>query len=126
MGNDTGTHDFGVLVGTFDSGKLRNEASRQLKELIENLQDQATQTCRSAKGKLTVDFDFNIDPTGLAKVHAEVTKKLPKPVRAGDAFFVTKGGLSRKNPKQQELPLREVPAAGDVLEAAHNQDVKGI
>lgn len=106
---DSGVKNFGVLLASINGGKVVDEATDKTHNLLDELSGKASLTNQKAKGDILVKLSFTVLPNGLVNVDADVQGKAPKPVREQDAFFLTEsGGLSRKNERQQELPLREV------------------
>lgn len=103
--------NFATFVGTVSTGTCNDEATRQQDELVQYLEEHARDSLRTAKGKITVTLEFTIEPNGATKVEYDVDTKRPKPLRPADQFFAVDGILQRKNPKQEELPIRPVAAA---------------
>jgi hypothetical protein len=112
--------DFACLLNELDGGKLRDEASKKFADLMQYLHAYALDVHGRGKGCITLKLRACVDHTGIVSLDGEVEAKQPKPLRGQDSFYVTKrGGLSRNNPKQVELPLREVkhdPHTGEVRE----------
>lgn len=106
-------HDFAVFLNELSEGRLRDEASRQLTELIAYLHSHALTTSGTGKGSITLKLNLAVDNRGLVTVDGETVVKQPKPLLGGDCFFVSRkgNGLSRTNPKQPQLPFRAVEAA---------------
>lgn len=112
------TSDFGVLVGSITGGDLLKELSETNKTVLTTLEDHARDTCGTAGGTLTLVLKYKVERNGAVRIEADVATKLPKLLRAADHFFTNgKGALSRKDPRQQELPLREVGGATEIKEA---------
>jgi hypothetical protein len=106
-----GPRGFAQLFRQIDDGELDAEAAREVLNVATSCRDYARKYMRDGRGTLTITLSFasNGDTTA---VRGEVKTKLPKTVRAGSTFFHTKGGnLTVENPRQQKLPLREVPAS---------------
>lgn len=109
MAEEEGPRSFGVFVGQACDGEAHAEASRQLHELVTKLGREAVSRRAVAKGSLAVTFNLECEPTGIVSVAYTIKRKDPEPLRSRGVMFVTKGGnLSVQNPRQQELPLREV------------------
>lgn len=110
MGIDS-IEDFAVVLAAINHGQLRDELSAEMGKVLTALIERSHATSKAAKGKLTLTLDFEVEPSGLVAIDVDVSSKTPKPLRASDHFYATKsGGLSRKDPRQQDLPLREVDA----------------
>ena len=60
-------------------------------------------------GALTITLNYKPEGAGQITVKAEVKAKEPKLPRGSSLFFLTpEGNLSRRDPRQQEIPLRSV------------------
>lgn len=99
------TKPFGQFLLEQRNGGLHGELSDALRELVEAVAQ------HGKAGSLTLTV--KVSPTksfGQFEVVDEVKAKLPEPERGGSLFFADdRGNLSRTNPHQPELPLREVP-----------------
>lgn len=107
-----GPRDFALFLRSIDDGSITDEAAKKLQELTAELSDQVALYGGTAKGVVTLTFALNAHANGTVDVLGDVKVKAPKPKRARSVFYVTKGrNLSPDNPRQQKLPLREVPPA---------------
>ena len=115
------SREFTILLAELNGGAIRDELGETLAGSVFTLHEQATATCSKRKGKITLALSLTVEPSGAVRIDAEVVTKMPTPPRASDHFFVQRGGaLTRKNPRQQELPLREVtPLAAPAREAGN-------
>lgn len=114
---DEGPRSFAVFLTHLSEGEAERELSRQMQALMKQMRDEAIARNGKIKGALAVNFKFIIPPTGPVAVTYDVTSKAPKRVTSEGYFWLTKGGnLTHKNPKQEELPLREVsePSAREI------------
>ena len=102
------TRSFGTFMPHVDDGAFDVECTQQLTELLSALEEQALSTCREKSGSITVKLAFTVDEKGHATVHGDVGIKKPKPKRGGSHLWLLKGKLSARNPRQVELPLRDV------------------
>jgi len=118
---------FATLIGHHSDGELNNDATNEMAELLQALRKQAIIEGK-AKGSITVTIAFEVDRRGVVSTAAEVKTKDPRPAKSGSVFWLTDGGaLSVKNPKQQELPLRDVSANEKVArEVDGKKDAKSI
>lgn len=106
-----GPRGFSPLLQHVDDGDLHDELSRELQRIAQVCRDHARRFQRPAKGTLTLTLTLTAagDTVG---VRGEVKTKEPKATRAGSVFWMTPAGnLTVENPRQQKLPLREVPAS---------------
>ncbi len=107
-----GARDFAVFLRHIDDGILHTDASRELQALAAKLYEFSQTYGGVAKGALILTVNLSALENGTVDVIADVKVKEPKPKRARSVFWMTKGNnLSPDNPRQQKLPLREVPAA---------------
>lgn len=116
-------HDIAILLNEMNDGRLRDEASRLLTELLGYLHQHALNVSGKAKGSLSLKLNFAVDNKGLVTLDGEMAVKQPKPLLGGDCFFITKrNGLSRSNPKQTQLPFRAVAAPEPPRAVAHDEN----
>lgn len=108
---DEGARSFGVLLQSIGDGTFHAEVSEEMHALTKKLDGHAFDFGK-AKGTITIALTVEIDRDGVVTIDPDVKLKVPKPARKKGRFWVTPGGnLSPENPKQAQLPLREVPAA---------------
>jgi hypothetical protein len=97
---------FNQVLLDIRQGSLHAELSEHLQELV------ATVAEREKPGTLTLTL--KVSPAGRKtqqyEIADDVTVRPPKPERGSSLFFALDGNLSRSDPRQPELPLREVPA----------------
>ncbi len=106
-------------LGELQNGQFLGEATEEIYNVIA-----AVMETRKA-GSLTIKLDFK--PTGrdVVSVAATFSSKKPEEGRPETTFFVAAdGSLQRKDPKQQDLPLREVemPGRGELRTVGGAQD----
>ncbi len=95
-------------LGEINGGQFLGELTDEMYAIIKAVQD-----TRKA-GKLTVTL--NIKPTSkdTVSVAADFSSKKPEEGRPETTFFIAAdGSLQRKDPKQPDLPLREVPRSDE-------------
>lgn len=99
---------FATLVGDLEDGALHDELSRAVPEIVAQLHDILVQQGGKPKAKLTLTLGFVLD-SGVIEVKGEVKVALPELRRGKTIFYATPdNSLTRRHPKQQELPLRDV------------------
>lgn len=120
-----GPRSFGVFLNELNSGSALIELTEEMHKMLQRLHVVAglRGTKGKAKGVLTLKLPIEVHANGTARVKYEVEAKAPKPDRDEDSFWLTRASnLTRKNPKQQELPhIRDVSATeqrGDVGDEA--------
>lgn len=123
---EAGITNFGVLLNELNEGAVIDELSQDLSDVLDQLRERAIQTSGKVKGKIVLKLDIQVTSAGLITIDPDVETKVPKPLRKQDSFHLTRGGgLSRKNERQQELPLREVRAVEvETREVGANRPVK--
>ncbi len=113
--SDTATiRSFSQLMAVAEDGQLNSDLDTEVTDLVATLSDAAASRNGKAKGKLTVSIDFALDG-GIITLSTDYTVKKPKCARARSAFWATSDNkLSRRNPRQPELPLRDVSAPAEI------------
>lgn len=92
-------HTFPDVLKHQRRGKLVADLDREMRELIKSV----AQTGK--KGTITLTLDIKARGDGQVEVADKVAIKKPVGDRAPGIFFVTEdGGLSRSDPRQEELP----------------------
>lgn len=102
---------YALLVAGQRDGDCLLEASEKLTDLVQKVRD------RLRPGVITLKI--TISPANGAKVVTitdEIIVKMPKEEKEATLMFTNEDGtLTRKNPDQKELVLREVPKADATL-----------
>lgn len=114
MGNEViEVRKFVALVDSLENGRLEAELSERLHELCTKIARQAEDTGK-AKGELRLTLKLSGDSGGTMQIDADIVVKEPKPRRERSVMWLTaKSHLTVANPKQQKLPLTEVPMRKD-------------
>ncbi|HEY3021859.1 MAG TPA: hypothetical protein VGJ32_16790 [Solirubrobacteraceae bacterium] len=104
MSDDVTRRPFASWLQDQRGGGLHGELSDALAELVAAVRE------HDKGGSLTLTV--KVAPNGESvMVSDDVKVTPPKPARGASLFFADhQGNLSRRNPAQPELPLREVPA----------------
>lgn len=104
---------FGDFLAEINTGLSHTELSEAFNALV---------TAVSEIGKVgTLTYVIKVSPAGhmadgMVSIVDEVKVKLPAPRRPDSIWYVTSdGNVSRHNPDQMRLPLREVPAPAQSL-----------
>jgi hypothetical protein len=110
------TKPFAQFVQEQRSGGLHGEASEMLAELVAAVQQ------HGKSGSLTLEVKVAPgEAPGTLVVRDVLKAKLPEAEKSASLFFADDhGNLSRRDPRQPELPLRPAPApsASDTDEGA--------
>lgn len=100
------------LLESLDAGRLSDDLTQQLTELLAKLRGRA-EIARSAKGELTLKLKFVATENGRLQIDADISVKQPKPPKSSDVRWITSdGSLAGADPRQAKLPLK-TPAAND-------------
>lgn len=107
---DTGQlRSFTALLGAVEDGQFHADLTDALREIVAELQDSFRDQGGKPKARLDLSFDFRLDG-GVIEVNCDLKVKKPRAQRSKSVFWSTPDNLlTRRNPKQQELPLRHVP-----------------
>lgn len=101
-------HTFQQFVAAVEDGELHRDLSDQLVEIVAALENHVRDVGGKPVATLDIKLSFKLDD-GLIEVRADYKAKMPKTSRAKSIFWATpENHLSRRNPRQQELPLRSV------------------
>lgn len=96
------------LLGNLRRGEFLADADDQLREVVQAVEE------TGRKGELTIRLTFNPSKSqGMVTVADAITGKLPKPEVGETLMFFTEDGLSRRDPRQPELPFAVSPPAAD-------------
>lgn len=122
-----GPKSFAVILGQCDDGQLLVELSTKLQTLNAALARHA-EHFNTARGSLTLKLSLAVDSKGTTAIVADVAVKEPKTVRPGSIFWLdAANNLENKNPRQLEMPLRDVNANRETRDVeTDDRDVKGV
>lgn len=109
------------LLREHRNGLTHDELSDALNEVVE-----AVATERKA-GKLSLTISIKPHGDGAVMVMDDVKITKPKVSKGGSLFFVTPdNNLARQDPKQPNLPLREIGSAEPARELPPASAARGI
>ncbi len=95
--------NFADVLGNLEGGVTFNQINDQLQELV------LAVTQHRKAGEMTVTLKVAPNGETAVSVIAAFKAKVPEASRGTSVFFVDGGGnLLRRDPRQPELPLREV------------------
>lgn len=99
---------FAQFLAGLQDGELHADLSAALAAGIATMQEQAA----TYGGKPTLKIALAIELTlsdGMVEARADFDTKTSKPPRRRSMYWPTdQGGLARNNPRQREMPLRDV------------------
>ena len=106
---------FADVLRDMSAGKTYDDLTAALAEVVE-----AVITTRK-NGELVLKIGIKPNGENSVRVVDEIKVKVPQPARGETLFFTTaSGSLLRNDPRQSELPLREVKAEPTPLKEAAN------
>jgi hypothetical protein len=123
---DEGARSFARTLEQVDDGHGVVDMSIELQKLMQNLLEHAQRTQSDAKGVYSLKLGFSVAPNGITNIGYEVSVKTPKRKTGKTTMWLTAGGnLSVSNPRQQNLPLREVEASQHFQEVDNDNTGRG-
>lgn len=109
---ESGPRSFAVFIRTLADGEAEEAISGKLYELLAALREAAENKGGSAKGELTLKLSIAVDARDQVAIKYDVKTKEPAPDHPSAVMWLDKKGhITAENPRQQKLPLREVPRA---------------
>lgn len=103
-------------LGDIRRGRFLEDIDAELRAVVDAVRDAASNG-RVVSGEVTIKLKVksNASDELALRVEDSVTSRLPKRPSGESVFFATTdGGLVRQDPRQQELPLREVSSRNGV------------
>lgn len=86
-----------------EAGHLLDELTEAQHSLVDAIR------LTGKQGELTIKLVYKPDGSGQMTIKADIKAKEPALSRGTSLFFLTpEGNLTRKDPRQQEIPLRSV------------------
>ncbi len=114
---DEGRRPFAAWLQEQQGGVFHAELTDALAAIVAGV------TEHERGGTLTIKVTVKPEADGAVKVSTDFTAKVPRAAAKPSLFFAdSAGNLSRRNPRQPELPLRGIPGGGtnDEAEEAKN------
>lgn len=103
---------FGQFLQALQEGSLHGDLTAKLQEITATLNNVRAEEGGTPKARIAIAIEFALDKFGKMAVAADFTVKLPVPARGKTDFFTTADNhLSRRNPRQMELGLRDATPA---------------
>lgn len=108
--NDTyALHNFAQVIAALEDGDLNSNLTDKMRDLIAEINDVAKEKGGKAGGTISLTIAFKYDSGVIEVCAADPVLKKPKETRRKTLMWATPGNLlTQKNPKQQELPFRDV------------------
>lgn len=104
----TTPRSFATFLAEVEDGRLHHDLSEGLVELVTALVDQARTAGGKPRATLQINMAFKID-RDVVEVAGDFKLTKPKAERGRSIFWTTSDNrLSRLNPRQQQLPFRDV------------------
>jgi len=107
--SDTGAlRSFPQFLTELEDGQLGNDLIKQVQEIVAAMNDAAMNGRGKSSAKLAIKVNFKLEG-GVIEVAADYTATLPKAPRGRSIFWATpENNLSRRDPRQSTLALRDV------------------
>lgn len=124
----SGPRNFAADFAEFADGEFNTLCGVAQQKLLGELQDNALSqgTAGKAKGTMVIKIDYLVTAKGALGISPGLKVTSPKPIVPPTAAWVDKNAnITRADPRQQRLPLREVPQPGparDVLRDTADKD----
>ena len=108
---------FSTFVAQHEDGQLHHDLTDSIQEIVAKLNNAVMEKGGVHSAKLNLSLEFKID-SGAIEIKATHTVALPKLKRPKTIYWCTPDNcLTRKNPKQSELPFRDVKASNEIRDA---------
>lgn len=102
------TRTFSQFLAEIEDGDFQAELTEALREAVAALSDRVKAQGGKPRAKIKIDIALAHE-SGTIEVKADFKAELPKPARGRSIFWATPdNALSKSDPRQQRLPLREV------------------
>lgn len=103
---------FTLFLNELNEGSTHAALTADLQELLRTVQNTGRAGALTIKIKVAPATRGNSGSVDKVTITADRKLELPKPEQPSDFFWLTDDGeTTRNHPRQQDLPLREVPAA---------------
>ena len=100
---------FSEFVEMLEDGVFEAELSDELNRINAALNDHAIDFAKTAKGKLSINFDFTLKE-GVFEIKSDFKTKLPEiPRRRTIAWSTPDNNFSPSNPRQRDMFERSIP-----------------
>ncbi|MFZ5896779.1 MAG: hypothetical protein ACOY0T_37330 [Myxococcota bacterium] len=101
---------FAVFLRQLADGEAERDLANAQHELIAKCRQEAESINGEVKGTLTLQLTYAVDVRDQITVSYKITGKEPPALRPKAVAWLNKAGhITFENPRQQKLPLREVP-----------------
>ena len=108
---------FSTFIANQEDAQLHSDLTDAMQEIIAQLNNAVMEHGGTHTAALGLVLNFKID-SGAIEIKAEMKTKPPKENRPKTIYWSTPDNfLSRKNPKQAELPFRDVNAPSEIRNA---------
>lgn len=118
---------FARFIDNLADGDCERDCATELFELLAVLRREADSAGGVAKGALTLKLSFEVSIRDEVEVKYEIVAKEPLPIRPkGHVWLDRNGQVVFQNPRQRDLPFREVVTGGSKREVSGRKDVREI
>lgn len=118
---------FAVWLADMGKGEFHAECSEAKQAIVLECESAAREAApRTVKGAMTITFTFAVDDSGAVVVSSDLKVKHPVRVRGVTRFYAKSGNLVKNDPRQMDVPFREIPGGrAEVKDIAGRGAVKG-
>lgn len=101
--------NFSHFLAAHEDGALNHDLTNEMRDLIASLHNRVHEMGGKPSASMTLTIHFKLD-SGVIEIKADdVRTKMPKRERTKAIYWATpENYLTRRDPKQRELPLRDV------------------
>lgn len=118
---------FALWLADMGKGEFHAECSEAKQALVVECESAARESApRTVKGAMTITFGFAVDDAGAVVVTSDIKIKHPVRVRGVNRFYAKSGNLVKNDPRQMDMPFREIEGGrAEVKEVGGRAAVKG-
>lgn len=123
---DEGIRSFTRAIDHLNFGSTQVELSEELHDLTTRMLAHAKKCGREVKGKMVVSLDLLCNGHGELLIQASSKSALAKPKgETSHAWVTASGNVTFQNPRQTELPLREITMDDDPIRDLDDEERQG-
>lgn len=109
MDHEEGARSFAHFLMQANSGAMASDTSFEFRRMVDEMRRVAMQS-NGASADFTLKIHLTLDDSDEVRVKFSARGKVSEPTRRKGTMWLSRGGnLIPENPRQQRLPLTEVP-----------------
>lgn len=118
--------NFSTLLDTLEDGQLRTDIEKALAEVITAMHKDAEEHGGVPTAAIAIAVQFRLD-SGAVEVKADIKTKLPDQKRRRTILWTTPDNrLTKANPRQQQLPFRDVNEKAAFADAPLSEEPNAV